>query len=696
MLPRSYKSTMRSCRKQNKERYESMQPYMIETVDITKRFPGTLANDHICLRARAGEIMGLVGENGAGKSTILKCLNGVYPSDSYEGKILIEGKEVQLNSPLDAIRLGIGFVPQEINVLQDMNVAENIFLFDLRNGGQEKLVNHKQLRLRTKQLLEKTGIDLDPSANVRRLSIGQQQMLMIARALATDPKILILDEPTTSLSGQDVQSLFKVMRVLKEKGVAIIFVTHKLAEIMEMTDCLTVMRDGKNVGSYTRDEYDQNKIVEDMIGRKLTVMYPERACSIGEELLRVEHLDVEHPYIADRYLVQDFNLTVRAGEVVGLAGLVGAGRSEAVMGIYGELKRSHGTIYVAGQKVQIHNPRDAIRHGIGMVTEDRKKYGLHFTWSIRKNIALSNLRAIAPHGFIQLKTEQASVQKYYDAMGVKANSMNDLVESLSGGNQQYPERACSIGEELLRVEHLDVEHPYIADRYLVQDFNLTVRAGEVVGLAGLVGAGRSEAVMGIYGELKRSHGTIYVAGQKVQIHNPRDAIRHGIGMVTEDRKKYGLHFTWSIRKNIALSNLRAIAPHGFIQLKTEQASVQKYYDAMGVKANSMNDLVESLSGGNQQKVVIGRTLNAEPRIVILDEPTKGIDVGAKAEIYNLINQLAERGVAVVLISSELPELMAMSDRFLVMAEGRVAGELSKEEATEAKIMNLATTTYKTF
>ena len=288
MLPRSYKSTMRSCRKQNKERYESMQPYMIETVDITKRFPGTLANDHICLRARAGEIMGLVGENGAGKSTILKCLNGVYPSDSYEGKILIEGKEVQLNSPLDAIRLGIGFVPQEINVLQDMNVAENIFLFDLRNGGQEKLVNHKQLRLRTKQLLEKTGIDLDPSANVRRLSIGQQQMLMIARALATDPKILILDEPTTSLSGQDVQSLFKVMRVLKEKGVAIIFVTHKLAEIMEMTDCLTVMRDGKNVGSYTRDEYDQNKIVEDMIGRKLTVMYLERACSIVNAFLVVK------------------------------------------------------------------------------------------------------------------------------------------------------------------------------------------------------------------------------------------------------------------------------------------------------------------------------------------------------------------------------------------------------------------------
>ena len=509
-----------------------MEPYLIEAIDITKRFPGTIANDHICLHVKAGEIMGLVGENGAGKSTILKCLNGVYQYDTYEGEIRIEGKTVQLKNPQEAMRFGIGFVPQEINVLVDMNVAENIFLFDLKNGNSNKLVNHKELRIRAEKLLEETGIELNPNANVRQLSVGQQQMLMIARALATNPKVLILDEPTTSLSGQDVQRLFQVIRTLKKKGVSILFVTHKLAEIMEMTDSLTVMRDGKNISCYERKNYDQNKIVEDMIGRKMTTMYPKRQVSIGEEKLSVKNLCIEHPYIAGRYLVQDFSLTVHAGEVVGLAGLVGAGRSEAAMGIYGELKPSQGEIYI--------------------------------------------------------------------------------------------------------------------DR------------------------------------------------QKVEIKSPRDAIDYGIGMVTEDRKKYGLHFGWSIKKNISLSNLKAIVTNNFISNKKESENVMRYYNALSVKATSMNDMVESLSGGNQQKVVIARTLNALPKVVILDEPTKGIDVGAKAEIYELINKLAEQGVAVILISSELPELMAMSDRFIVMAEGHISGELNKEEATEAGIMTFATRTFKEF
>lgn len=509
-----------------------MPQYMIEARNITKRFPGTLANDRVCLQVAAGEIVGLVGENGAGKSTILKCLNGIYSHDTFDGEILIEGKKVQMKTPLDAVRNGIGFVPQEINVLGDMNVAENIFLFDLRNGDKHKFVDHKELRNRTETLLEDAGIELDPSANVRRLSVGQQQMLMIARALATNPKILILDEPTTSLSGQDVQRLFKVVRNLKEKGVAIIFVTHKMAEILEMTDSLTVMRDGRNVGYYKREDYDQNKIVEDMIGRKLTTMYPVRNATIGEEKMRVENLSVPHPHIANRYLVEDFSMSVRSGEVVGLSGLVGAGRSEAMMAVYGELKKSSGTIIIDGKKVKIRTPQEAIRYGLGMVTEDRKKYGLHFTWSIRRNISFSNLKSI--------------------------------------------------------------------------------------------------------------------------------------------------------------TNL------GFVSNRKEVDTAQRYYDAMRIKANSSNDLVDSLSGGNQQKVVIGRTLNAAPSVVILDEPTKGIDVGAKAEIYELINHLAEQGVAVILISSELPELMAMSDRFIVMAEGKVAGELTKEEATEEKIMYLATKTFKEF
>lgn len=504
---------------------------MIEAIDITKVFPGTIANDHVCLKVQAGEIMGLVGENGAGKSTILKCLNGVYPTGSYTGKILVEGQEVHMKSPLDAMAKGIGFVPQEINILPEMNVAENIFLFDLRNGGKTRLVDHKELRKRTEALLQETGIDLDPAVSTKRLSVGQQQMLMIARALATNPKILILDEPTTSLSGADVQSLFRVVRTLKDKGVAIIFVTHKLAEIMELTDSLTVMRDGKNVGCYSREQYDQAKIIQDMIGRKLDFMYPARHAKIGAEKLRVEHLSVPHPIIANRYLAEDISFSVRSGEVLGLAGLVGAGRSETVMSIFGELKHSSGDIYVNGKKVTIKSSRDAIANGIGLVTEDRKKYGLHFSWSIKKNIALSNLK--------QLKTGP------------------------------------------------------------------------------------------------------FISGAK------------------------------------------------------ENAAAKKHYDSMAIKANSMNDLVDSLSGGNQQKVVIGRTLNAEPDIVILDEPTKGIDIGAKAEIYQIINELTQKGAAVILISSELPELMALSDRFVVLAEGKVAGELTKEEATDSKIMALATKTFKT-
>lgn len=327
-----------------------MNQYMIEAIDITKRFPGTIANDHICLKVKAGEIMGLVGENGAGKSTILKCLNGVYAADSYEGKILVEGKEIQPKNPMDAMKAGIGFVPQEINILGDMSVAENIFLFDLRNGNQHKLVNHKELRERTVALLKELGISMDPSADTKKLSVGQQQMLMIARALASNPKILILDEPTTSLSETDVQSLFRVVRMLKERGVAIIFVTHKMAEIMELTDSLTVMRDGKNVGYYSREEYDQSKIIEDMIGRKLDYMYPVRNAKIGEEKLRVENLTVPHPLILKRNLVENISFTVRAGEVLGLGGLVGAGRSETVMAIFGELHRSSGDIYIDGKK----------------------------------------------------------------------------------------------------------------------------------------------------------------------------------------------------------------------------------------------------------------------------------------------------------------------------------------------------------
>ena len=513
-----------------------MAEYMLEAINITKKFPGVIANDNVCLSVKKGEILGLIGENGAGKSTILKVLNGIYPTGTYEGTIKVDGEEVKLANSNDAAKVGIGFVPQEINVLKNFSVAENIFMSDLRlNKVSEKttkspVVNFKKMYKITEELLEKNKINLDPRADVRKLSIGQQQMLMIARALASNPKILILDEPTTSLSNSDVEALFEVVNHSKSQGVAVIFVTHKMDEILKLTDRVSILRDGKYINTFERKDYDANAIIADMIGRQLTNLYPERNVKIGDVVFKAENVTIAHPFIADRNLVEDVSFEVRAGEVVGLAGLVGAGRSEVCMGIYGVDKIASGKIFVDGKEVKINSTEDALNAGIGLVSEDRKKYGLNFVWNIANNIGISNLKAVSAGPVVSSK------------------KMNDRI--------------------------------------------------------------------------------------------------------------------------------------------------MKYFNAMSVKANNPRVNVGTLSGGNQQKVVIARTLNAEPKVLILDEPTKGIDVGSKNEIYNIINELAAEGIAIIMISSELPELMAMSDRYVVMAEGRVAGELSKEEASTSKIMELAVKTFK--
>ncbi len=516
---------------------------MLEAIEITKQFPGVLANDRVSLNVKPGEILGLIGENGAGKSTLLKVLNGIYPSGSYTGTIKIDGEEVTFANSHDAIAKGVGFVPQEINVLKNFSVAENIFMSDLhleKAVGEElpanytprknAIVDFRSMRAAAEKLLTENGLDLDPTADVLKLSIGKQQMLMIARALASHPKVLILDEPTTSLSSQDVAKLFDVVKQLKEKGTAIIFVTHKMAEILELTDRVTILRDGKNISTFERENYDSAKIIADMIGRELTNLYPERHNEIGDVVLRVEGVTVPHPFIAKRNQVENVSFEVRAGEVVGLAGLVGAGRSEVCTAIYGVTKMSSGKVYLKGEQVKIRNTKQATKKGIGYVSEDRKKYGLNFVWDLKTNIGISNLDAV------------------------------------------------STG-------------PYVSSK------KISKRA-------------------------------------------------------------------------------------------------KTYFDDLSIKAPTLETMVANLSGGNQQKVVIARTLNTEPKVLILDEPTKGIDVGSKNEIYQLINDLCAKGVAIIMISSELPELMAMSDRFVVMAEGKVVGELSKEEATTNKIMELATHTFK--
>jgi ABC-type sugar transport system ATPase subunit len=513
--------------------------YILEAVNITKKFPGVIANDNVCLGVKPEEILGLIGENGAGKSTLLKVFNGIYPHGTYTGKLLLEEKEIRPGNSKDSMDFGIGYVPQEINILKNFSVTENIYAPDLRlnralgkfsNPNKNIFVDFKQLYASTEKLLSENKINLNPHADVRKLSVGQHQLLMIARALAANPKVLILDEPTTSLSSSDVSRLFEVIRELKNKGTGIIFVTHKLSEIMELTDRVTILRDGKNISTYERKNYDANRIIADMIGREITNMYPVRESRIGKEILKVEKLTVDHPYIANKNLVEDISFTVHAGEVLGLAGLVGAGRSEVCMALYGLSPAKSGKIYIRGEEIKVRKTSHAVKHRIAMISEDRKRFGLNFVWDIKHNIAISNLKALK------------------------------------------------------------------------------------------------------FGPVVRS----------------------------------------------SLMN-KTVIP---------------FFEKLRIKAPSIRTRVINLSGGNQQKVVIARSLNTLPELIILDEPTKGIDVGSKNEIYQIINELAAQNVAIIMISSELPELMAMSDRFIVMAEGRISGELTKTEATEKAIMEKAVASFK--
>lgn len=500
---------------------------MLEARNITKRFPGVTANENVSLSISKGEIHGLIGENGAGKSTLLKMLNGIYPAGTFEGEIYLDGTRIEFHSPYDAQAKGIGFVPQEINVLDNLTVAENIFVGNMSgHSGKGMIVSFNKVYRLAEELLQKYNMDLNPRTYVRMLSIGQKQLLMVARALSKDPKVLILDEPTTSLTLPEVENLFKMVRALKDNGKSIIFVTHKLAEIMEITDMVTILRDGHNISTYGKEEYDREVIVSDMIGRKITTMYPRRNTEIGEEVLRIENLTVEHPRIQNRNLIENVSFSLRKGEVLGLAGLIGAGRTEVLSTIYGMYRKKTGRIIMNGVEVNIRNEEDAMKNGISLVTEDRKKDGLLF---------------------------------------------------LSG-----------------------------------------------------------------------------------------------------------------IKGNLTINNLKNICRRGIINRKLEEARALKYFKQMRVKAPGIETSVLALSGGNQQKVVIGRALNTEPAIILLDEPTKGIDVGSKNEIYNLINDLVGIGVSIIMVSSELPELMEMCDRFIVMANGTVVAEMSKEEVSEKDIMLAAT------
>ncbi len=494
-----------------------MSEFLIEMKEISKQFPGVKALNKVKFNIKKGEIVCLLGENGAGKSTLMKILTGVYKLD--KGTIIYDGNQLNLQSTRDAYERGINIIFQEFNLCPNLSVMENLFLGNENRifGG---LLSYKNTRNRAAEIFERLKMDIDPNITVEKLGVAHQQMVEIAKALAYDTKILIMDEPTSALAAKEIENLFLIMRDLKSKGISIIFISHKLEEVLEITDRIVVLRDGENSGDVLTAEADQDKLVSMMVGRELSRFYTDRKMIPSEEIV----LDVRN--ISGPPKIVDVSFTIRKGEILGLAGLIGAGRTELVKLIIGAEKKTTGKIFINNKEILINSPKDSVRNRIAYLPEDRKNLGLVLTMTVRENITLS-------------------------------------------------------------------------------------------------------------------------------IHN----------------KVQGFLNTISSEKEKAVSD--------------------KYIKDLSIKVSSREQVVETLSGGNQQKVVISKSLAVEPILLILDEPTRGIDVGAKAEVHRIVSGLADQGMSIIVISSELKELIHLADRILVMHEGQLTANLMKEEADQETIMHAA-------
>ena len=496
---------------------------------ISKQFPGVKALDNVSLAVAPGEIHGLLGENGAGKSTLIKIMSGAYRPDS--GTMELDGQRLQLANPHQAQALGIVTIYQEFNLVASLTIAENVFIG--REPGWAGFVDWAALQRETFAITKRLGIYLNPMALVRNLSVAEQQMVEIARALSMRSRIIIMDEPTSALSDNEVQQLFNIARDLKAQGLSIIFVTHRLEEVHEICDRITVLRDGRNVGSANVSDINTADIIRMMVGRSMDELFQRSAFhEFGDTALQVRNLSRQ-----------------------------------------GTARDPHATV--------------------------------------------------------------------------------------------------------------------------LQNISFAVRRGEILGIAGLVGAGRTELARAIFGADPFDSGEVMIGDKSTHIRSPQDAIRHGIGLVPEDRKQQALFLALAVRQNLSIASLANLSRWRiFVREKAEVALVERFREVLNIRMASPEQKILNLSGGNQQKVVIARWLALQPKVLIVDEPTRGIDIAAKAEVHQLLDEMARSGIAVIMISSELPEIIGMSDRIITMCEGRLTGEVLRAEASQEKLMQLMTLSAK--
>ena len=491
---------------------------ILEMKNIKKVFPGVVALEGVNLKIEEGKVLALLGENGAGKSTLIKILSGLYKPDG--GQIFMDDKEIEIKDVNHANSFGISTIYQELSLCPNLSVAANIFALD--EPTRFGIIDDREMEKRTKTLLNELGIDITPDVLIKDLSISNQQMIEIAKGLSKNPRIIIMDEPTSALSNKETEILFKIIRKLKSEGKSIIYISHRMEELYEIADDVTVLRDGKYIGTVKISETASDELVKMMVGREMDKFYPHK----------------DFKYLKD--------------------------------------------------------------------------------------------------------------------------------------------------ERLLVIENYNKENFY-------NDINLYLRPGEILGLYGLMGSGRTEIGQGIFGILKKDSGEMYIHGKKVKVENPLDAIEHRIAFVTEDRKNEGLVLSGTVQENITMANIgKLLNRFRFIDSRKETRITEKHVDNLRIKTPSVHQIVNKLSGGNQQKIVLSKWFEIEPEILILDEPTRGIDVGAKFEIYKLMIQLAEKGVGIIMISSDLPEILNVSDRLLVIDRNQIVAELDPKDTTQEKIMTYIT------